>query len=115
MAGGRTGGGRADRRTWGKGEAERRTARRLEADGQTSGRADESGQGGLAVWRTGGRVGDLKGPAPRSPLHSRAPKLLASLRSEFAGAWECTGVPAGVMLFSFCSEQHICNSGTAVL
>ena len=38
MAGGRTGGGRADRRTWGKGEADGRTG-----DGRTGGRADEQG------------------------------------------------------------------------
>ena len=65
-----------------------RTARRMEANGWTSGRADGRtghGQGELAVGRTGGRAGGLKGPAPRSPLHSRAPRLLASLQSEFAG------------------------------
>ena len=44
VAGGRTGGGRVDRQTWG-GWADGRTARRLEADGRTSGRADESGRG----------------------------------------------------------------------
>ena len=59
-------GGRADERT-GRGERTRR------------------GQGGLAVGRMGGRARGLKGPAPCSPLHSRAPRLLASLQSEFAG------------------------------
>ena len=75
MAGGRTGGGWVDART----------AQRLEADGRTSGLADESRQGGLAIGRTSGRTRGLKGPAPRSPLHSLAPRLLASLQSEFAG------------------------------
>ena len=49
------------------------------------GRADESGQGSLAVGRMSKRARGLNGPAPRSPLHSRAPRLLASLQSEFAG------------------------------
>ena len=49
MAGGRTGGGRADRRTWGKGEADGQTGGGW-ADGRDGteiggGRADESEQG----------------------------------------------------------------------
>ena len=73
------------------------------------------GQGGLADGRMGGRAGGLKGPAPHSPLHSLASRLLASLQSEFAG---CLGVHWGrsqVYVFFFCSEQHICNLGTALL
>ena len=52
MAGGRTGGGWADRRTWGKGEADGQTG-----DGRTGGRADgaENG-GGRADEQTGGRA-----------------------------------------------------------
>ena len=81
-------GGRTDRR---------RTAVRVDVGqrrggranrGQMGGRTDERTgrrQGGLAVVRTGGRAGGLKGPAPHSPLHSRAPRLLTSLQSEFAG------------------------------
>ena len=62
---------------WGKGKADGRTGGGW-ADGWTGGRHGD--------WRqTGGRAGGLKGPAPRSPLHSRAPRLLASLQSEFAG------------------------------
>ena len=68
----------------GGGWADGRTAQRMEADGHTSGQADESGQGRLAVGRTGGQAGSLKGPTPCSPLYSRAPRLLASLESEFA-------------------------------
>ena len=79
VAGGRTGGGRAAQADVGQrrggrvdgGWANGRTAQRMEADRRTSGRAHESGrgrgQGGLAVGRTGGRAGGLKGPAPRSP------------------------------------------------
>ena len=111
---GRTGGGRADcggradgRRTGGQADLGQRRGGR-EADGQTGrqadlgqrrggrvdgtknggGRADEQTgceQGELAVEQTGGRARGLKGPAPRSPLHSQAPRLLASLQSEFAG------------------------------
>ena len=81
---GSTGGGRADGQIGGGqadcGErADGRTARRMEADERTSGWADESGRGadradwrsgGRVVGRTGGQAGDLKVPAPRSPLHS---------------------------------------------
>ena len=35
--------------------------------------------------RMGGQAGGLKGLAPRSLLHSLAPRPLASLQSEFAG------------------------------
>ena len=66
--------------------------------------------------RTGGRAVGLKGPAPRSPLHSRAPKLLASLQSEFAGRLGVHWGPSrGYVILFFCSKQHICNSGTALL
>ena len=65
------------------------------------------GQGGLAVGRTGGRAGGLKGPAPRSLLHSQAPRLLASLQSEFAG---CLGVhwdPSQVYVILFFAPNSI--------
>ena len=77
MAGGRTGGGRAD--CGGRADG-RRTGGQADVGQRRGGRAD----GGWADGRTGGRAGGLKGPAPRSPLHSRAPRLLASLQSEFA-------------------------------
>ena len=92
---GRTGGGRAD-----GGWADGRTVRRMEADGRTSGRA-----------------GGLKGPAPRSPLHSRAPRLLASLQSKFAGHLGVHWGPSRgyVILFSALNSifaiqaQHYCE------
>ena len=78
-ADGRTGKWGVDgRRTGGQADVGQRRGGR--ADGGRTGR----GQGGLAVGWTGGRARGLKGPAPRSPLHSRAPRLLASLQSEFA-------------------------------
>ena len=52
----------------------------MRADGARTGRTS-----GRADGRTSGQAGGLNGPAPRSPLHSRAPRLLASLQSEFAG------------------------------
>ena len=121
--GGRTDcGGRADRRTWGKGEADGRTGERHGDWRRMDGRADRRmrADGARIGWTSGradGRTSKgLKGPAPRSPLHSRAPRLLTSLQSEFVGRlgvhW---GPPAEVMLFFFCSKQHICNSDTALL
>ena len=76
--GGRTGGLRRAGDEWTGGRA----YSRIRADGAwTSVQADESG---LAVGQTGEQAGGLKDPAPRSPLHSQAPRLLASLQSEFA-------------------------------
>ena len=52
MAGGRTGSGRADRRTWGKGEADGQTG-----DGRTGGRADGRMRAdGARTGRTSGRA-----------------------------------------------------------
>ena len=48
VAGGRTGGGRADRRTWGKGEVDGQTG-----DGQMSGRADGAENGGRRADESG--------------------------------------------------------------
>ena len=93
-AGGQTGGrGAKERRMGGRGADGRmggrhgewrrmggRADRRMRADGAQIGRTS-----GWADGRTGGQVGGLKGPAPCSPLHSRAPRLLASLQSEFTG------------------------------
>ena len=124
---GRTGGGRADcggqvdgRRTGGQADVGQRGGGRADggwADRRTGGRADESGRGGLAVGRTGERAGGLKGPAPRSPLHSRAPRLLASLQSEFAGRLGVHWGPSRgyVILFSVLNiifaiqAQHYCE------
>ena len=59
----------------------------------------------------------LKGPAPRSPLHSRAPRLLASLQSEFAGRLGVHWGPSrGYVIFFFAPNnifaiqaQHYCE------
>ena len=80
-------GGRTNRGGWG---ADRRTVaggqtRGRRADGRTSGRAngrmraDEARIGPTSGWADGRMSTGLKGPAPRSPLHSLAPRLLASL------------------------------------
>ena len=53
------------------------------------------------VGRTGGRAGGLKGPAPCSRFTLERPDYSPHCRASLQGAWECTGVPAGVMLFFF--------------
>ena len=122
---GRTGGGRgadgrieADGRMGGRGADGRWTGGQADVGQRRGGRADgaENG-GGRADERTGGRAGGLKGPAPRSPLHSRAPRLLASLQSEFAGRLGVHWGPSRgyVILFSILNiifaiqAQHYCE------
>ena len=85
-AGGRrTGGLRAKERQTGGQGADEQTGGQHGEWRQTSGRADGRMRAdGARTGGTSGRAGGLKGPAPRSPLHSRAPRLLASLQSEFA-------------------------------
>ena len=72
------------RRKGGRADVEQKTGRWADgggwvADGRRmDGRTDGTQNGGRrADKRTGGQVRGLKGPAPRSPLHSRVPKLLA--------------------------------------
>ena len=80
------------------------------ADGRTGGRGTKE------RW-TGGRAGDLKGPAPRSPLHSQAPRLLASLHSKFVGRLGVHWDPSwGYVILFFASNsifaiqaQHYCE------
>ena len=91
-----------------------------EADGRTGGHgAKERRTGG---WGMGGRADErtsrgFKWPPPRSPLHSRAPKLLASLQSKFAGRLGVHWGPSWgyVILFSALNSifaiqaQHYCE------
>ena len=84
--GGWTGGGRADGTQNGGERANERTRR---------------GQGGLSIGRTGGQAGVLKGPAPRPHFTIKRPDYLPHCRVSLQGAWECTGVLAGFMLFFF--------------
>ena len=90
MAGGRTGGEQADRRTWSKGEADgrtggwadRRTARRMEADGRT--------------------IRGFKWPRTSFPASlSSAQTTRLTAERVLQGAWECIGVLAGIMSFFF--------------
>ena len=123
VAGERTGGGRADRRTWGKGEedgqtgggwADGRRAQRLEADGRM--RADEA-----RTKRTSGRANERSSRGFKRPRTSFPASLSSAQTTRLTAERVCRalgsalGSQPGLCYFFFCSEQHICNSGTTLL
>ena len=106
---GRTAAGRqagrweADGRTGGRGAKERRTGGRG-ADGWTSDRADGRTSTGFKRPRT---------LFPASLSSTQTTCLIAERVCRVLGS--ALGSQLGLCYFFFCSEQHICNSGTTLL